>query len=133
VRLGLVSPGDIEAAASTQPAGVRLGEHLIQMRKLTEENLYRALSVQAGIPAGRVDVRDVDRLATRLLPAEASRRWKVLPFRVEAGQLHVATADVPTQESINELAKLCALEIQYRLVRPVEFARLAGQYLPLAA
>jgi bacteriophage N4 adsorption protein B len=133
VRLGMVSLTDIEAAASTRPEGMRLGEHLIQLRKLTEENLYRALSVQAGIPAGRVDVRDVDRLATRLLPADASRRWKVLPFRVETGQLHVATADVPTQESINELAKLSALEIRYRLVRPVEFARLAGQYLPLAA
>jgi hypothetical protein len=107
VRMGMISFSDGEAAASMQPFGVRLGEHLIELRKLSEENLYRALSVQAGIPAGAVDIRELDRLATRVLPAEASLRWKVLAFRVETGQQHVATADVPSQEGTIEPAKLC--------------------------
>jgi bacteriophage N4 adsorption protein B len=133
VRMGMLSFSDVESAASTQPLGVRLGEHLVQLRQLSEENLYRALSVQAGIPAGAVEIREVDRLATRLFPAEASRRLKVLPFRVETGQLHVATADVPSPEGIRELARLSALEIRYRLVRPVEFTRLVREYIPKAA
>jgi hypothetical protein len=57
----------------------------------------------------------------------------VLPYRVEAGQLHVAIADVPSRELIRELAGLSALEIRYRLVRPEEFAELAREYLPPAA
>jgi hypothetical protein len=52
---------------------------------------------------------------------------------VETGQLHVAVADVPSQEAMRELAGLSALEIRYRLVRPAEFARLVREYLPLTA
>jgi adsorption protein B len=132
VRMRMVSLTDVEAAAGTQPQGMRIGEYLVQLRKLSEENLYRALSAQAGIPSRSVSCQEVDRLATRVLPAETSRRWKVLPFHVEKGHLHVATADVPSPELTRELAGLSALEICYCLVRPAEFERLARAYLPQA-
>jgi adsorption protein B len=133
VRMRSLPAGDVEKAAIDLPKGLRIGEYLVQTRQLSEANLYHALSVQSGIPAGPVGSRDVDRLATRALPVEAARRWQVLPYRVEAGQLHVAIADVPSRELIRELAGLSALEIRYRLVRPEEFAGLAREYLPPAA
>jgi hypothetical protein len=68
-----------------------------------------------------------------VLPAEAARRWKVLPFRVDTGLLHVAVADVPSLELTRELSGLSALEIRYCLVRPAEFAQLSREYLPPAA
>ena len=98
--------------------------------KLSEADLYRALSIQSGIPGGSVSGLEVDRLATRVLPAEVARRWSVLPFRVETGQLHVAVADVPSPDLRKELARHSSLEIRYRLVRPTEFARLEREYLP---
>ena len=133
VRMRMVSLADIEAAATTQPQSLYFGEHLVQSRKLSEEDLYRALSLQSGIPAGPVTSHEVDRLATRALPVEAARRWKVLPFCVETGHLHVAIAGVPSGELTRVLAGLSALEIRYRLVRPKELARLARLYLPPAA
>ena len=133
VRMRSLPLSDVETAVRDLPGGLRLGEYLVQLRRLSEENLYHALSLQSGIPAGPVGSDEVDRLATRTLPAEASRKWKVLPFRVETGRLHVAVTDVPSQELTRELAGLSALEIRYRLVRPAEFARLADAYLPPAA
>jgi hypothetical protein len=133
VRMRMVSLADVEAAAGAQPEEVQLGKYLVQSRKLSEEDLYRALSVQSGIPGGPLTVQEVDRLAVRNLPAEAARRWKVLPFLVESGHLHVAVADVPSAELTRELAGLSALEIRYRLVRPAELARLVRAYLPQAA
>jgi adsorption protein B len=130
VRMRTVPSSDVETAAGSLPKGLRIGEYLVLLRKLSEENLYRALSLQSGISAGPVGSNEVDRLATRALPAEAARRWKVLPFRVETGHLHVAIADVPSGELTRELAGLSELEIRYRLVRPAEFARLAREYLP---
>jgi len=133
VRMRAVAVGDVERAAHNLPEGLRLGEYLVQLQQLSEENLYHALSLQSGIPAGRVTSREVDRLAIRALPAEAARRWKILPYRVETGHLHVAIADIPSRELTRELAGLSALEIRYRLVRPAEFAQLAREYLPPAA
>ena len=133
VRMQTLPPDDVELAARSLPKGLRIGEYLIQLQKLTEENLYHALSLQSGLPNGPVSSREVDRLATRTLPAEAARRWQVLPYRVETGQLHVAVTDVPSPQLARELATLSALEIRYRLVRPAQFAQLAGEYLPPVA
>ena len=78
----------------------------------------------------RREVRsELNRGATRVLPAGAARRWKVLPYRVSMGQLHLLTADVPTEEMTVELAKLSGLEIRFRLVLPREYEELAEQYL----
>jgi hypothetical protein len=132
VRMKTLAQGDVEMAARELPKGLRIGEYLVQLHKLSEEKLYQALSLQAGISVGPLSSGEVDRLATRTLPVEALRQWKVMPYRVETGRLHVATADVPSQELTRQLATLSALEISYCLVRPEEFARLEREYLPPA-
>jgi adsorption protein B len=132
VRMHMLSMGEAEKAARALPKGVRMGEYLVQLQKLSEEEVYQALSLQTGIPAGPMTSGEVDRLATRALPAEAVRRWKVLPYRVETGRLHVVTADVPSLELTRALGSLSALEIRYRLVRPGEFAKLLREYIPPA-
>ena len=129
VRMRTVPASEVERAAGNLPKGQRIGEYLVRMQRLSEESLYQALSVQSGIPAGPIGSREVDRRATRALPAEMARRCKVLPFRLETGRLHVAVPDVPSPELNRELAGLSGLEIRYRLVPPAEFARLEREYL----
>jgi adsorption protein B len=130
VRMRWVSLSDLEAALLSCPKGLRLGEHLIFSKGLSEEHLYQALSSQAGIPLGAPDPKEMHRLATRVLPAEASRRWNVMPYRVALGQLHVLTPNVPSEGLARELAVYSNLEIRFRLVRPREFEAIARQYLP---
>jgi adsorption protein B len=121
VGMRRLSHEEIDFALRTLPDGVRLGEHLVNRRKLSEEDLYAALSAHAGIPLGRPPAREVSRFAARALPAEATRRWKVLPYRVAMGQLHLLTSDVPTEEMARDLAVLSGLEIRFRLVQPGDF------------
>jgi adsorption protein B len=132
VRMHAVAMADVETAVAQLPQGMRLGEYLVQSRKVSEENLYCALSMQSGIPTGAGGMA-VDRPATRVFPAEISRRWKVLPFQVQGGELHVAVADVPSQELKRQLERVSTLTIRYRLVPPEEFARLEREYLPRSA
>jgi adsorption protein B len=125
-----VSTGELEAALGRAPDGLRLGEYLVQLQRISEENLYQALSSQLGIPWGLPSTAEVNRLATRALPAAMARRWKVMPYRVDAGQLHVVTADVPSEALIRELNRLSELELRFHLIRPHEFDDLAREYLP---
>jgi adsorption protein B len=132
VRLHAVPMAEVEDAAWSLPKGVRLGEYLMQLRRVSEDGVYRALSLQTGIPLGRPARAEVERLATRVFPAAIVRRWKVLPYRVEPGGLLAVTAEVPSREMGRELAALSTLEIRYRLVLPGEFEELAREYLPVA-
>ncbi len=124
VRMHCVNMDDVQKAMLTMPSCSRLGEHLVGLRKLTEDNLYRALSTQAGIPLGAPAEREVNRMATRMLPADMTKRWKVLPYRIDMGQLHLATTEVPSEEMARELAGASALNLRFRLVAPGEFRKL---------
>ncbi len=123
-----VSQFDINYALANKPSSVRLGEFLIQQGKLTEDELYEALSLQQTLPLGRPDSVSVP--VTRTIPAEVARKWTVLPFRIAAGELHVAGADIPTGEMTSEIQGFCPLEIRFQLVTPTAFRELADEYLP---
>ncbi|HWB85125.1 MAG TPA: glycosyl transferase family protein [Bryobacteraceae bacterium] len=130
VRMRWLSMGELHEALPHVPKGVRIGEYLVQLEKLSEDHLYKALSSQNGIPFRGGVRQEISRQATRVLPAAVARRCRVLPYRVTAGQLHVATAEVPSEDMMRELTELSPLEIRLRLVRPREFEDLAHEYLP---
>jgi hypothetical protein len=132
VHMHVLSLAHLEQALVSRPDGARLGEHLVELQRISEDDLYQALSSQSGIPLGMPRPRDVVRRITRTLPAAAARRWKVLPYRVQIGQLLMVTADLPSPEMLRELSILLAMEVRFRLIRPHEFEAMALEYLPSA-
>ena len=129
VHMRAISIQELDAALATCPAGVRLGEHLLDLHKLKEEQLYQALSAQAGLDLGIPGVAELVPAATRALPAETIHRFRVLPYRVDFGQLHLLTPEVPYPQMTRELATLCPLDLRFRMVRPLEFERLCQRFL----
>jgi adsorption protein B len=129
VGMRRLSVEELEEALRSAPPQLRLGEHLVLSRKLSEDDLYEALSVHAGVPLGRPPARELQSGATRAIPASAARRWRVLPYRVAMGQLHLLTAEVPDEAMSRELSSLSGLEIRFRLVPPSELAELTERYL----
>jgi len=67
---------------------------------------------------------------TRALPAALSRRWKVLPFKVSAGHLHLAVVEQPTDEMQLELAGNSSLEIRFHRISAADYQELSAKYLP---
>ena len=123
-------PEDLEAALAVKPASMRLGDYLVEQRKITVNDLYEALSLQQNVPFGRPEPQAISRPVTRSLPAEVAKRLKVLPYKVAAGHLFVAGSELPSEEMHDELRKFSSLEIRFHLVTPTEFEELAQEYLP---
>src|SRR6266699_3230431 len=98
-----ITAGQLEAALVSRPPGQRLGEHLIRLGLLTEEDLYAALSLQNNLPFGKPEPEAVSISVTRALPAAVARRWHVLPFRIAAGELYVAGSELPGEEMQNDI------------------------------
>ena len=123
----------LETALASQPPGIRIGEHLVHLGKLTENDLYECLSLQQNLIFQVLDGAQISRTVARSLPADVSRKWKVLAFKVAAGQLFVAGPNVPTDELNEELHRISSLEIRFHLVTPDNFETLVQQFLPKAA
>jgi adsorption protein B len=127
-----VAARDLEFALASQPPGVRIGEYLIHLNKLTENDLYECLSLQQNLIFQALDPSQVSPTITRSLPADVSRKWKVLGFKVAAGQLFVAGPNVPSDEMTEELRRMSSLDIRFHLVTPGNFEALQQEFLPMA-
>jgi hypothetical protein len=120
---------DVDEALASKAAGERIGEYLVRRGKLSEAELYLALSLQQNLPLAAPDASEIFEPATRAVPAEVSRRWRVLPFRVVAGQLFVASPELPCAEMTQDLQRLSKMEVRFHLVTPTDFEELARIYL----
>lgn len=124
-----IAPDQLEAALASRPAGRRLGEHLLKLGLISEQDLYAALSLQNHLPLGKPAAHAVSVPVTRSIPSQVARRWSVLPFRIVGGELYVAGSDLPGETMHRELHKFSSLEIRFHLVTPTEFEELAAEYL----
>jgi adsorption protein B len=124
-----ITAEQLEAALASKPEGRRLGEHLMKLGILSEDDLYAALSLQNNLPLGKPDPELVSVPITRSLPSALSRKWRVLPFRVAAGELYVAGAEVPDEAMHTDIRRFSSLEVRFHLVTPTDFEELAEQYL----
>ncbi len=120
---------DVDEALAAKAPGERIGEYLVRRGKLSEQNLYIALSLQNNLPLGKPTAAEISETATHALPAEVARRWQVLPFRVTSGELFVAGPELPSLEMTRDLQCSCKLEVRFRLVTPTDFKELACAYL----
>jgi len=135
-RLGEVLVGNqwltqdqLDAALATKPPERRLGEHLMELGLLTEEDLYLALSLQNNMPLGRSGMDPIVLAITRALPAAISKQWRVLPFRIAGGELHVAGPNLPNQEMESAIRRFSPFDLRFHLVTPTDYEELARQYL----
>jgi len=124
-----INEADLEFSLRTQPAGMRIGEYLVKRGVLSEEDLYEALSLQQSLPSGRLDPLTVARNVARALPRQVMHEWKVVPVRISAGTLFLASPEIPTDELSNTLRCFTRLEPRFQLVTPANFAELAEALL----
>jgi adsorption protein B len=126
---GWITARELDSALATRPEGRRLGEHLLHLGMLGEQDLYEALALQSGLPLGKPDPAVVSLPVTRAVPSAVARRWRVLPFRIVAGELYLAGSDLPGEAMERDIGRFSSLEIRFHLVTPTEFDELADEYL----
>jgi len=129
VGSGYVSQDDVHSALRSVPPGVRLGEHLLQLGALTEDELYVALSVQQSLPSGRIEPRGINRNVARSLPRRLIRDYRVLPFRVASGNLFLASPEIPSDDLRRTLSGFTRLALRFHLVTPANFEELTSALL----
>jgi adsorption protein B len=126
---GYVTPQDLEDASRARPAGLGIGECLIRLGRLSEQDLCEAMSLQQGIPLGPVRPEEVNRRVARSLPAHIVQAWRVLPFKVADGALFLALADPPGEEMQAAVRPFTRLEVRFQLVTMSNFEELIQRLL----
>ena len=112
-KFGLTEAKLLEALNIQGAKGGRLGEVLIRLRAITEDQLLQALAVQFELPwLPDLDVNQVDHEWVKKVPIHFARRYHVLPLKTENGSVLVATTDPMETAALDDLRLLLGLPIK---------------------
>jgi type IV pilus assembly protein PilB len=98
---GLITPAQLdEAVTERQLRGGLLGEMLVQLGFVFEDDLARVLAEQAGVPFINLEAIDADASALQAMPRSLGETLPALPVRfTPEGGLVIAVAD-PTDATL---------------------------------
>jgi general secretion pathway protein E len=113
VAMGLTGAGQIEEALAVQAEkGGRLGEILVSLKAVREEDVLRALAVQLDLPyLPELRAEDVDASLVEGVPINFAKQWKLLPMRRLAGTVEVAVGDPLATFALDDLQAILRTDL----------------------
>lgn len=94
LRASLISPDQLNESLQVQKqAGTKLGETLIQLGYVSEEDITECLSQQFGVPSINLAHFEIDPAVIKLIPADVARKYNILPVNKTGATLTIAMAD----------------------------------------
>ncbi|MDH5669986.1 MAG: type II secretion system ATPase GspE [Nitrospira sp.] len=119
-----------EALAHQQEKGGRLGEVLLHLRALREEELLEGLALQFGLPwMPQLESANIDHELIKKVPIAFCRRYRVLPLWHKDREILVASTDPLETVALDDLRLLLGKPVQPVLTTGVSLlARLNRAY-----
>ena len=117
----LTRRGLIEALNEQRAHGGRLGEVLLRLKKLGEEDITHALADYLSMDYVRLDdISKIDMETARILPENISKRFCLIPIGEEDNHIIVAMADPLNVIAIDTIALKMKRQIKVVISSPVE-------------
>ncbi|MBN8466621.1 type II secretion system ATPase GspE [Corallococcus exiguus] len=105
-----------EALATQQEKGGRLGEVLVGMKAVSEEDVARALGHQLDLPyLQRIFAEEVDADLVKRIPINFARQTQLLPLSLEGDEVVLAVADPLDTTALDHARLLLGQGIQPRI------------------
>lgn len=123
VVANLISATDLnEALTHHATNGKRIGETLLELGLITEDDLLPYIEQRLGVTSVRLREGLIDPQAIRLLPQKFAEKHAVLPLVCVRGTLTVAMGDPSDLQLIDELEQITGVKIQsvFAFARSVE-------------
>jgi type IV pilus assembly protein PilB len=94
LKENMVTPQQLQEALSHQKMnGGKLGKAFVSLGYVRDEEITSLLSRQYGVPSINLDHFEVDPTIIKIIPAETSRKYQILPLSRSGATLTIAMAD----------------------------------------
>lgn len=113
VEAGLLTQSQLDKALDFQHAkGGQIGEILINLGYITEEDIIRVLEKQSGVPHVDLSGIHVGKEVAGILPVTLVEKYKIVPIKKEEGKITIAMLDPTNFFAIDDVRLLtgCAVE-----------------------
>lgn len=128
IEEGLITPQHVEEALATQKiTGENIGETLVSLGYLREDDLVRALCEDAGIPYYSIEALQPENAFAGVLAEPIARAHVAVPVREENGRLLVAMADPFDIDAVTAIERALGRAIRVVAGSRRELSRLLDQ------
>jgi type IV pilus assembly protein PilB len=94
IKANLITQDQLKDALKHQKdKGAKLGETLINLGFVSEEDITECLSQQFGVPSINLAHFDIDPGVIKLIPADVARKYNILPVNKTGATITIAMAD----------------------------------------
>ncbi len=118
----IITEADIAAALELQErSGMRMGEALISLGFVTQEDIDWALSNQLDLPYIRLKHDMIDPEAIKLIPAATARKFNLIPLIQAGGELNIAISDPLNKAALAAVEQQsgCQVNLSVALIREI--------------
>ena len=113
VKSGKLNPEDLEIAIMEhKKTGTRLGEILVKMSFVSENDVQQALSKQLNIPFVRLGGIEIDKSILERVPAKLVTHYKIFPIEQKNGILKIAMTDPLDLHTLDNVRMHLKLDIE---------------------
>jgi type IV pilus assembly protein PilB len=129
LRDQIISPEQLQRAQEeSRKSGERLGNTLIKVGAIQEDDLTQFLSKQYGVPAINLSEFDIDRDVLSLVPKEVVERHRVIPVNRAGSSLIIAIADPSNILAIDDLKFVTGYNIEVVVASEVSISQAIERY-----
>ena len=109
----MISPDQLKTALDHQKQnGGRLGNSLVQLGYLSDEDITSVLSRQYGVPSINLAYFEVDPSVIKLIPVETARKYQILPLSRVGSSLTVAMVDPTNVFALDDIKFMTGFNIE---------------------
>ncbi|MGB7593669.1 MAG: type IV-A pilus assembly ATPase PilB [Terriglobia bacterium] len=113
LKQNLITPDQLKQALEHQKAnGGRLGNSLVRLGFMSDEEVMAVLSHQYGVPSINLDCFEVDPGVTRLIPMDTALKFQVLPLSRVGSSLTLAMSDPTNVFAMDDIKFMTGFNIE---------------------
>jgi type IV pilus assembly protein PilB len=129
VRMGLITEEQLSEAVEIQAkTGEKIGRILLKQGAVTDEDLAKAVGVQWGYPYISLSTAQVDPDAVRLVPHHLSIRHKVMAVGRNGDRLLVALVDPLNLLALDDVRLITGLDVEPRITTEDELLQAINKH-----
>ena len=129
IELNYITENDLQEALKIQKeTGNKIGEVLIERGFITEDDLLQALEIQLGIQRIYLDMITVDRKAVKMISESLAKKYNVFPVEFIEGKLLVLMNDPLNIIAEDDVRIASGYEVKIALCGKAEISQAISKY-----
>jgi len=113
LKAKLITEDQLNKALDEQKqTGGRIGEHLVRLELVSEEDILDCLSQQYGVPSINLRHFEIDESIVRLIPADVARKYQFIPVSKTGATLTVAMSDPTNVFAMDDITFITGYRVE---------------------